>query len=86
MGRGSPRTISATFSEPLIANFSGITVQNSAGAVMPIGRASVDPRDRRTLVAPVLRPLAAGGYVVRWRAVSADTHRLAGSYSFRVLR
>ncbi len=82
--RGSPRVIRATFSEALIASFSGIEVRSASGAAMPVGKATVDPRDRRTLVATVNRPLAPGGYVVRWHAVSADTHRLQGVYSFRV--
>jgi hypothetical protein len=29
-------------------------------------------------------PLAPGVYRVNWRAVSIDTHRLDGSYAFRV--
>lgn len=86
VAHGSPSVLRASFSEPLIVAFSGFQVRNAAGGVVPMGKATLDPRDHRTLVASVTRPLALGGYVVKWRAVSADTHRLAGSYAFRVVK
>ena len=84
ISRGSPRMIHLSFSEPLIANFSGVTLSSMNGRPAPVGRAMLDPRDRQTLMAPVTQPLSPGAYVVRWRAVSVDTHRMTGQYIFRV--
>jgi methionine-rich copper-binding protein CopC len=36
------------------------------------------------LVVPVNEALPAGDYKVEWHAVSDDTHRVKGSYSFSV--
>ncbi len=82
--KGSPRMIHVTFSEPLIASFSGLNLTTTRGKSVGIGRTMQDPRDRSTLIADVPQPLAPGTYLVRWRAVSADTHRMTGQYSFRV--
>ena len=86
VAKGSPSVLRATFSEPLVAVFSGFQVKTAAGVLVPTGKPALDPRNRRTIVAAVVRPLAPGGYIVNWRAVSADTHRLTGRYAFRVTR
>ena len=74
----------ARFSENLVEQFSALELTTDKGAPVAMGKATLDPKDHHTLVAPVARPLAAGSYVVNWRAVSADTHRMAGHYGFRV--
>ncbi|MDU1671067.1 MAG: copper resistance protein CopC [Bradyrhizobium sp.] len=38
------------------------------------------------LVVPVKQELSPGEYKVEWHAVSDDTHRVKGSYSFSVRR
>jgi copper transport protein len=48
--------------------------RNHAGRVKSLGQ---------DVVAPV-RPLAVGGYTVRWRAISADTHVVSGVFTFGV--
>jgi copper resistance protein C len=45
-----------------------------------------DPADRKQLVVPLPSPLIAGRYKVAWHAVSEDTHRVKGEYSFEVAR
>ena len=81
--KGSPTAIRASFSEPLVAAFSGLDLTSNGAPVM-IGKATLAPNDRHTLVAPIIHPLAPGDYVVHWHAVSADTHKTAGEYSFHV--
>jgi hypothetical protein len=75
-----PKRIALTFTEKLEPVFSGVAVTNlsggsvEAGAVLISGNAMV----------VALRPLAAGTYRVSWHAVSVDTHRTEGAYSFTV--
>lgn len=82
--RGSPASIRASFSEPLVPAFSSLKLVTSRGAAIAVGKSTLDARDRKTLVAPVLRSLSPGDYVVQWKVVSADTHRMSGSYAFHV--
>ena len=45
------------------------------------------PAENATVGRLILRPaapLSSGTYVVAWHAVSTDTHRVAGRYSFTV--
>ncbi len=44
----------------------------------------MDRKNRRQLFAPVTAALAEGTYVVNWHAVAADTHHVAGHFSFQV--
>ena len=80
----SPKEIRLTFTEKLIAKFSGLTIKDQSGR--PIGTASpsVDPNDKRQLIVPISTPLPPGAYDVDWHAVGADTHRVTGHFSFRV--
>jgi len=80
----SPKEIRLTFTENLIAKFSGLTIKDQSGR--PIGTAipSVDPNDKRQLIVPISTPLPPGAYDVDWHAVGADTHRVTGHFSFRV--
>ena len=80
----SPKEIRLTFTENLIAKFSGLTIKDQSGR--PIGTASpsVDPNDKRQLIVPISTPLPPGAYDVDWHAVGAATHRVTGHFSFRV--
>jgi copper resistance protein C len=80
----SPPAIRITFSEDLVAAFSGLDLKNAAGQAMPLGPAAVDPQDHKALAAPVKAPLAPGTYTVSWHAVGDDTHHVSGHYSFQV--
>jgi methionine-rich copper-binding protein CopC len=82
--KNPPKAIRATFSEPLLGPFSSLSLTTAKGGAVPLGKAVLAPDDPHSLTAPTLRPLAPGDYVVHWRAVSADTHKTAGQYGFRV--
>jgi methionine-rich copper-binding protein CopC len=80
----SPTEIKLNFSEGVIAKFSGLELKDEAGKTIATGVPVTDPGDRRQLVVPLPAPLMAGHYTVRWHAVSEDTHRVKGEYSFGV--
>jgi methionine-rich copper-binding protein CopC len=70
----------------VIAKFSGLELKDEAGKRIATGVPVTDPKDRRQLVVPLPAPLMVGHYTVSWHAVSEDTHRVKGEYSFRVDR
>jgi methionine-rich copper-binding protein CopC len=72
------------FSEALNLAFSKVKVTDKAGSEVALGAVALDPKDDKTLVAPLTDPLAAGEYTVDWSAVSNDGHKTTGSYSFKV--
>ena len=78
----SPAEIRITYSEPLVAAFSGLELKGPDGKTVALGASSVDHKTQ--LAAPVKASLAAGTYTVNWHAVSTDTHHVAGHYSFQV--
>jgi methionine-rich copper-binding protein CopC len=80
----SPKAIRASFSEPLLGRFSSLSLSTAKGDAISLGKAVLAPGDTHSLTAPTLRTLAPGDYVVHWRAVSADTHKTAGQYGFRI--
>ena len=82
----SPTEIKLTFSEGVIAKFSGLELKDEAGKAIATGVPINDPGDRRQLVVPLPASLTAGHYKVTWHAVSEDTHRVKGEYSFGVDR
>jgi methionine-rich copper-binding protein CopC len=83
--RQRPAAVRVVFTQPVVAAFSGLQLADGAGRTVEAGKASVDPRDRRALVLPLRSPLTPGRYTVRWRAVTSDSHRVEGRYSFRVV-
>ena len=82
----SPTEIKLNFSEGVIAKFSGAEIKDESGKKIPTGVAVTDPKDQKQLVVPLPTPLTAGHYTVTWHAVSEDTHRVKGEYSFGVDR
>jgi methionine-rich copper-binding protein CopC len=80
----SPQEIRLTFNEALVAKFSGVDLKDQAGKPVATGSVVADPKDQKQLVVPLKSPLAPGRYTVEWHAVSEDTHRVKGSYSFEV--
>jgi methionine-rich copper-binding protein CopC len=77
----SPAELRLTFSERIEPRFSAVEVLRD-GAKVATRAPHADPA-RNALVLP-LPPLAPGRYQVRWRAVSADSHRIEGSFAFEV--
>lgn len=87
----APGRISLTFSERLMPRLSGLEVSMSGmpgmtnHAPMKISNVTTAvAEDGKTLVATFARPLGAGTYKIDWHVVSADTHRIAGSFAFTV--
>jgi methionine-rich copper-binding protein CopC len=79
----SPHAIRITFSEGLMAKYSGIEVVGAGGGMVALGPATLGASNKQ-LVAAVSSPLAPGTYTVNWRAVGDDTHHTSGHYSFHV--
>lgn len=79
----APKEVLLWFTEKLEPAFSSIVVQDAKGAAVQAGKASVDPKLRTQLRVP-LKALAPGTYKVIWRALSVDTHRTQGEFTFRV--
>ncbi|GBH32826.1 MULTISPECIES: copper homeostasis periplasmic binding protein CopC [Alphaproteobacteria] len=86
----APTRIQLVFSEALVAQFSGLdlTMTEMPGMKMaPMkmnGVKATVGADGKTLVATLAKPLPVGTYKVDYHVVSADTHRIQGSYTFKV--
>jgi methionine-rich copper-binding protein CopC len=79
----APTEVLVTFSEPLEAAFSSVVVRDAGEKRVDKADAHLDARDRTTMRVS-LQPLTEGTYIVAWRAVTADTHRIEGTFTFRV--
>lgn len=77
----SPTEINLRFNEPIEARFSGIDLSGPDGAAVSTGATA--SRDHGMTV-PVQGPLVPGVYHVGWHALSADGHKLEGSFKFEV--
>src|SRR5262249_30688908 len=78
------KEIRLNFSEGVVARFSGLELQDESGKPIPTGTATIDANDKKQLVIPLEAPLTAGKYRVIWHAVSEDTHRVKGEYTFTI--
>jgi methionine-rich copper-binding protein CopC len=79
----APSEVTLRFSEKLEPKFSSIVVRDSAGKQVDKGDAAVDKADRMLIRVP-LPPLEPGVYKVEWKAVSTDTHKVSGDFTFKV--
>ena len=82
----SPKQIRITFNENVIPQLSGVEVRDQTGKVISTGKAATDPANKKLLVVSLKEQLPPGDYKVEWHAVSDDTHRVKGDYSFSVAR
>jgi methionine-rich copper-binding protein CopC len=82
----SPTEIRLSFSEGVIVKFCNVELRDQAGNTVVTGKLAADPKDQKQLVVPLPGVLKAGTYTVEWNVVSVDTHRVKGSYSFKVER
>ncbi len=80
---GAPKQVSLSFSEAVEPALCRVAVTDAAGRAMPVGSPSGDPHDARRLRLP-LGALPPGVYTVTWHAVSVDTHKTEGHFSFTV--
>ena len=79
-----PKQIRITFNENVIPQMSGVEVKDQTGKTIATGKAATDPANKKLLVVPVSEQLSPGDYKVEWHAVSDDTHRVKGNFSFSV--
>jgi methionine-rich copper-binding protein CopC len=76
----APKSVLLTFTENLEPAFSTVEVRDAQGASVAAGKASISGAQMRV----PLKPLAPGTYKVIWHALSVDTHRTQGDFSFSV--
>ena len=79
----APSSVTLVFSEVLEPRFSSVVVKDAAGARVDRGDLQAAPGDGRTL-RETLGILHPGHYRVTWKAVSVDTHKSHGQYSFTI--
>jgi copper transport protein len=77
----SPAFVQLRFDQSVKALPNAITVYTAKGRI--VSGQTRSGADKRVVTVPVQR-LARGGYTVRWRAVSADSHVVAGIFTFGV--
>lgn len=82
----SAKELRLTFSEGVEEKFTKISITSTVGGKTEVEAATIstDPADKKILIVTPTAPLAAGRYKVEWHAVSVDTHKSEGSYSFTV--
>ena len=76
----APAEVVLTFTQNLEASFSTVQVTGPGGARVDQGRASVSGNTMRVGI----KSGGPGSYRVQWHALSVDTHKTEGSFSFRV--
>jgi len=81
----APAEVTLWFTQALEAAFTGCEVTNAAGQRVDTGQVTIDPKDPQELHV-TLRALSPGEYKVTWHALSVDTHRTSGDFSFTVGR
>jgi len=79
----SPSQLSLTFNENVEVSFGAIRVYTCAGKRITTGAPRHSPTSGHIVVlsTPKLTP---GVYLVAWRVISADSHPVNGTYSFRI--
>ncbi len=76
----APRDVSLWFTQELEPAFSSVQVTDANGARVDQGKAQI----RGNVMRIGLKHLSPGTYRVRWRALSVDTHKTEGSFTFHV--
>jgi len=80
-----PTVIHLWFTQELEPAFSWVTVTDRSGNSVNDGPATIDPRNKSEFTVKLKR-LTAGKYVVKWHALSVDTHTTEGDFTFQVKR
>jgi hypothetical protein len=78
---GAPTTLRLDFSEPPDPALSDVTVTDSGGRAVMSGAPAIS----HSAMSVGLKSLRPGQYRVSWHAVSVDTHRTEGAYTFTVV-
>ena len=76
----APQEVLLTFTERLESAFSMIEVKDAGGTRVDSGKSEVNGSTMRV----GLKVLPDGQYRVHWRAITSDTHRVEGNFTFNV--
>jgi len=76
----APQEVTIWFTQNLEPAFSSVAVTDSSGAAVTQGAPQVAGNTMRV----GLKAIGAGNYTVHWKAVSVDTHKTEGTFSFTV--
>jgi methionine-rich copper-binding protein CopC len=79
-----PSEIRLQFNEAVEPAVSKISIELKGGKPVASEAPTSDPADKATLIVKLAQPLQAGSYKVNWQAVSTDTHKVKGSFTFQV--
>jgi methionine-rich copper-binding protein CopC len=80
----APKQLVLKFSEKLQPKFSGVALTMPAMNNRAMATKVSVAKDGVTMTATPTQPLTPGAYAVSWHAVTADTHRMQGTYNFTV--
>jgi copper transport protein len=80
----SPGTVVLHFGEAVEIQFGAIRVFDTSSQRVDSGNAYHPNGDGRAVAINVAKNLPAGGYVVTWRVISADSHPVHGAFTFLV--
>ena len=78
--QAAPNELTLSFTQNLEPAFSNVQVTGPNGARVDQGKAQISGNTMRV----GLRPAGAGTYHVHWQALSVDTHKTQGSFTFHV--
>jgi methionine-rich copper-binding protein CopC len=78
-----PKDLRLNFSEGVEPKLTKVTITDD-GKPVAIKNIETDPNDKKLLIVTPEQPLAPGSYSVEWHAVSVDTHKSDGNYSFKI--
>jgi len=81
--RTPPTQVVCDFTEELEPSFSKLEVQDAVGKRIDAGDMHLAPNDAKQMVIGLTK-LGPGTYTVIWHAVSVDTHRTEGRFSFTI--
>ena len=76
----APQEVTLTFTQDLEAAFSSVEVTDPSGARVDQGEAKISGNTMQI----ELKTIVPGTYTVHWHAVSVDTHKTQGDFSFSV--
>ena len=79
----APSEVTLHFSERLEGALSSVVVRDAAGKQVDKRNGAVNKKHRR-VIRISLPDLEPGVHKVEWRAVSTDTHRVNGDFTFKV--
>jgi copper resistance protein C len=79
----APSEVTLHFNERLEGALSSVVVRDATGKQVDKGNGVVDKKDRK-VIRVSLPDLEPGVYKVEWRAVSTDTHRITGDFTFKI--